>query len=1132
MFNRQEGGAARQPGFKLLPKHLQGNGLMQHPFMKNIYKRDPNYVLEAPCGLLAILLSLNYKHYQFDFEKWIVDANFYKDMMGIESLYMRNGDFEKLMCLDGFIDKRLVIFRRDGGIEYSICGEEWDWPEELLRTDPDPNSLYLMRDESDSGEKHYWCVGTIKQLCNPKGNAVLCYFCFKNFKDGPAFDGHPCHGLINYQCHICKRNFISADSLNDHRSKEKIDHCDCCGRKKFYGEQCYERHSIENCNPPKGFNKSTCDDCKRHYKTGEIHNCDIFKNPCYNCKEPFKDLADYRNHRCYLQIEEDFWDPTPDGKFNCHFAYDFETCREEETEEDQTVFKHEIMAWCVQLMIPDDELKLTKSYIEEKKFRETVIEKIEKCCWKRDIHPQLIGNTIRIQGTCIESFVCLVTEILVQTKRGNRWCPTFWAHNGSRFDAKFLLDYFLNVKNYDLSAPTFEDENNITVRGGESKRTKVQASKKRTKFVSVAMIGSKVLKLKVDGAVFCCSYAHLTEPLRKLPKTFGLSVGVKKGEFPYSRLKRENWGKKLSFPILEEFEIDFMSKSRRKEVKDWWDKEDKSKPWDFDKELWEYLYSDVDVLCKALEAYHLQALEMHKKIWITNSNSDYHEKLISPLQVSTAPSWAFKMYQIWFMPENRLIVLTPREAKVVRESLRGGRTDKRANYIELEDPNDQIQYVDFKSLYPSVQKCSIHNTHFPVGRPSWGRFNGPSDNEKLKRDMGDKTGFIRISCKPKKYVTHPTLHRVGKYSEEEFGNKLLFELDPKAMEVYAWPEIEEAIRCDEIEVTHVHEALLFDKGTDVFDKYVDFFFDIKEENNTGNPGLRALAKLLLNSLWGKLGQRSYSSREWVTDTITRDNLLYKFESGEYLMKNCILKDDHRAYFEYSKPDDFNNLKTTACHIAAFVSMWGRVTLHRKLLSYHGMRALYCDTDSAIVYLRGGIDEMKYLGDKLGDLTDELEKLAPGDFKEPFISRVVMVAPKTYGLEIKDKTNADKVYEKIVCKGFEPSYANEQSINFKNFRELVYEFYKLNEWMSKKRPREHVPAERRLTIRTEPNTRFISSMSQNKITPMETKVQKNLNGRYTKGQVHPNDPRFIASFSKMKMLPSPGTFLSERDKHFE
>ena len=47
--------------------------------------------------------------------------------------------------------------------------------------------------------------------------------------------------------------------------------------------------------------------------------------------------------------------------------------------------------------------------------------------------------------------------------------------------------------------------------------------------------------------------------------------------------------------------------------------------------------------------------------------------------------------------------------------------------------------------------------------------------------------------------------------------------------------------CDEINKSH---------------KELGFDFEIKPENTKKNPGLRQLAKICLNSLWGKFGQRS------------------------------------------------------------------------------------------------------------------------------------------------------------------------------------------------------------------------------------------------------------------------------------
>ena len=1123
MFNRHVGGNGRKYGN--VPKYMLARGLNQHPLL-DLYYQDPRY-LSAPCGIIAFLMYVEpkYKKTQ-NIERLLQDANTYRELIGLESQYMRNEDFDKLLV--SFDKWRVIIFTADVKIEYMAQGENWEKSSD--RTEPDPYSVYIYRDVH---QKHYWWIEFIKSFVGKMGHEV-CYVCFYKSKGKSNFQEHLCNPVFfHYQCEVCKSSFSSKQSLDFHFSRTTtISDCECCGKTKFYGLDCFDRHMRENCLPPKGFDKEICNDCERFFVKGKEHKCQF--KWCYYCQYEYENFEDYKSHRCYLETKERFWDPTPEGKFICHFGYDFETCREDIPHDDDIeTYKHEVMAWCVQLMIPCDE---TKRYVLEKNFREEIQRKIIDS--ELPIFSVLLPakNSIRIWGKKLVTFMHLVTNILVQSKRKgqDQWEPYLWAHNGSKFDSKFVLDYFLNTEKLDLVGTRYEEEftEESRTKDGQIKFRKIKKNgRPPTNNILVTMVGSKVLEMKVKGVQFRCSYAHHAAPLRDLPARFDLSVETKKGEFPYPLLKEENWGRVFpTFPSLDLYGIDSMSSSRRTQVLEWYNQQPKNYPWSFDDQLWEYLFADVNVLCEVMEAYHEKAEEMHKTLW--KKYSERLDKVTSPLLCPTLASWALLMYQSWFMPEKQLAILRPNEAALVREGLRGGRTDKLANYMDLEHPDDKIVYVDFKSLYPSVQRCNVHDTYYPVGAPFWAgnEMKGYTDNEKLIRDIGDKTGFVRISCRPKKYVTHPTLHRKGTSGDGKDGVKLLFENDPKNDQVYGWPEVLEAIRCDEIEITWLEEALLFDKGTNVFKEYVDFFFDLKEKaEEDGNEGLRQLAKLLLNSLWGKLGQKSYGEKEWVYDITRRDYLMQKFESGEYEMTSCILPDDRRAFFTYKVPCDKANLRTTAPHIAAFVSMWGRVILHKKLLEPHGMRALYCDTDSAIVYLRHGKDTMRYLGNGLGDLTDEVKKMAPKKFKEPFITEVITILPKTYSLKIKDKLDPDLVYEKVVCKGFEPSYSNEQQINFDSYKELVFTEYDLNAWFNGKRPLER----ERDSIDSAPRLTFKSSIHNNELVPRESQVQKKLNGKYTKAQVHPDDPRFIIPFSSISKLgPPKGTFLSDRDKHFE
>lgn len=785
----------------------------------------------------------------------------------------------------------------------------------------------------------------------------------------------------------------------------------------------------------------------------------------------------------------------------------------------EDVYKHDVLAWAIQLLEPNEEVK---EFISTK----NLYDKYETQSINFEHTYTRIGDSIRFHGKSMISFI-RCCEMLTITKGKTKTIPTFWAHNGAKFDGKFILDYYLNDQCAPLAGVTYDEvfeDNNFVQRKFTYRKSALM----------LTMVGTRALKIQINNMTWKCSLAHLAGSLRSLPAMFNLETQTKKGEFPYGRLKTENWGQKLPYPTIDEFDLESKTKERKEEIEQWYAEQDTTQLWDFDKELWEYLFADVDVLSKVLAAYDEKAKELQQPLVQRNRTQDTagewnmsEDAYISPLDSATSPSFSLLIYRTWFLPKDTIAILKPSEEKLVRESLHGGRTDKRCNWVKVEQEGDSIQYEDFKSLYPSVQKTNVHNTYYPVGIPSWGRWNGPTNNRQLKQQMSNKCGFLRVDTTHNKYTTHPTLSRLGadKIAEDD---KLLFENKNHEKEVYAWPELEEAIRCGEIEVTHVYDALLFDKGS-VFDGYVDFFFKVKDDaERDGNGGLRSLAKLLLNSLWGKLGQKSYPVREWIEDAARRDYLWNKFTSKEYELISVVDKSEQRVHVTYRIKEDIKNLNDTACHVAAYVSMWGRVQLHKKVLSVHGQRALYCDTDSGVIYLRAG-ETVPFKGNGLGQLTSEISKIVKDkgftaeSFPNPRITEAVFVVPKTYGLKLESSNG--QTTTKVVCKGFEVSYANAQTVTFQAMKDLVFTQYGINAFLNGKRIQEEdiaestfIPGAKRLTFR---------SAIEGVIAPQETTVKKGMRGGYTKGKVHPHDPRFIIPFGTFE--PQSETFLNKRSR---
>ena len=145
-----------------------------------------------------------------------------------------------------------------------------------------------------------------------------------------------------------------------------------------------------------------------------------------------------------------------------------------------------------------------------------------------------------------------------------------------------------------------------------------------------------------------------------------------------------------------------------------------------------------------------------------------------------------------------------------------------------------------------------------------------------------------------------------------------------------------------------------------------------------NPGLKATAKLMLNSFWGKFGQRENLPQIEQCTTpqelynITEDNTNQVQE-----LRFCsedVLEVVYRNKEEAVVPNNRTNV-----FVAAFTTCWARLKLYSYL---HKLKhqVLYYDTDSVIYTWKEGLPRIE-TGDFLGEMTDELD----GDTIEEFVS---------------------------------------------------------------------------------------------------------------------------------------------------
>ncbi len=132
--------------------------------------------------------------------------------------------------------------------------------------------------------------------------------------------------------------------------------------------------------------------------------------------------------------------------------------------------------------------------------------------------------------------------------------------------------------------------------------------------------------------------------------------------------------------------------------------------------------------------------------------------------------------------------------------------------------------------------------------------------------------------------------------------------------------------------------------------------------------MRALAKLMLNSFWGKFGQRlNMSQVEYVDDPAVFFDKMSS-DSEEITAVNFV--NDSMVEMRWRFRDDF--VETSGkinVVIAAYTTAQARLKLY-SYLDRLGPRTVYADTDSVVFSTKHG-EWAPVLGDYLGDLTDEV-----------------------------------------------------------------------------------------------------------------------------------------------------------------
>ena len=398
-----------------------------------------------------------------------------------------------------------------------------------------------------------------------------------------------------------------------------------------------------------------------------------------------------------------------------------------------------------------------------------------------------------------------------------------------------------------------------------------------------------------------------------------------------------------------------------------------------------------------------------------------------------------------------------------RHSFFGGRTNAVTLHAEAEE-DEEIRYVDFTSLYPWVNK----NGEYPKGHPTF--IDQPGHT-----DISQFFGIVKCDVLPPKQLFHPVLPVTS-------NGKLTFTLcrtcvaeeQPKALHkrkytcrhseeqrmltgTWCSEELKVAVAKGYV-IRFIYEALHWpenQRSTELFTQYVNTWLKTKQESSgwpawvgndpvkrrqyiddyeriegirldydriEKNAGLRSLAKLMLNSFWGKFGQRSNKSQ---VINVTDPALLIKLIQDDSLeIQRVVPINDYLVEIFFRKREQCDEVQTnTNIFIAVFTTTYARLKLYRALDQLQ-QQVLYMDTDSVIYRHKTGQPEVE-LGDYLGDFTSELEE---GEFIQEFVSG----GPKNYAYV----TNNGKQVCKV--RGFTLNTRGQRVLNFQSIRNHILE----------------------------------------------------------------------------------------------
>lgn len=673
--------------------------------------------------------------------------------------------------------------------------------------------------------------------------------------------------------------------------------CKDCGR-VFMGQECFDEH----------------------LKPGYVKNFSVCESKwkCGKCKKTFRTPHGVQRNASRLFVSKE------DHKCGLHFC---NGCRE----------------W----IPPDEHYCPIQTYEEDTKD--------ERVVYYYDIESRVAPDDPENNHVC----VCLV--ILHENPEVEPWIfynvedsiehmlkhpGIYIAHNGGNYDTHILLRAFIRFREpltYNFVAGTGSRLFEVWVQHGGKKLSKKKA------------------------CVFKDSLCFIPAALKRFPKMFGGEVA--KGHFPFFLLNRLGVDYVGPKPELKEFVFAAMSASETKEIEKWYS--ELPDEYNLKEQMTKYCIADTVVLRHGVEKFRQLVKQLGG---------------LDPIkEASTIAGAVFRIFRKEYLA-GEIQQLTHADSAYLKRFLAGGRTEVFISYAEdmkKACPGKTCEYIDATSMYPTVNCNGI----YPKGKMKTTLFTseGLPYNEvpaqfKVEQWPDDQCAIFVVDVKCPEDLHIPILH------DSNCATRLVFSLRPKKEWGYTSMELKLALQHG-YEITRMYRVFTWQETTRGFAasrSYIQKFFklkllasglppanseaenldfcskvnelydfDVKVTDFQKNPGLRSVAKLCLNSLWGKFSQRPGSA--FTTTNVFGPNDLDKYEKLRSQQSRIIrfvgLPEDQALLISKSPLEDpASIMRNTNIGVGIFTTAQARICLWKTMYKVGLKNVLYCDTDSIVGFM--------------------------------------------------------------------------------------------------------------------------------------------------------------------------------------